>query len=306
MAAIAFKLMFGRISASGIDLQAGCKTIPDYTGFSKLDQALCPLINFFALIMHSSDGFAFLTYISGIGLPFLLLPLFEAYRPGQNKLLRHPVIWLLLGQFVTVAVAFPLYWLTFILRGGPQRTQKSSAKLYTQADAEALVFGIIVGVIIPSVAMLKMDDPIVTALWQIYPIFIVIAESVHLFFRPPSRYPQSGFITLLVLFTASFIVASSVHVATIWPLVNNLQRFNEVFLPSLHPLPSSAPATAHYLEVLKWDIIFSNSSSVIATFWFAENIKQLLLIGLWYIFAIPVLGFGAAVAGVALWRNGFL
>lgn len=302
----AIKLTFARFLASGIDLEGICKPTPSYTGFIGLDEALCPLVDFFSVILKSPEGSSYLHYAFGIGLPLLLLPTFEAYRPHQSRILKYPALWFLLSQFITIGVAISLYWFAFIMVGSPQKSRNSSSKLYTQAEAEALVFGLIAGSVIPSVAMLMLDDHLIIALWQFYPIYLAVAESVHLFFRPSSRYPQSGFITLRVLFFAVFTLSSSIHISTIWPHINDWIQLKALLLPSITPLSSNIAAAFHYLDFLKWDITIGYSSTVLATLWFAENKKQLFAIAFWYTLAIPILGYGAAVTGVALWRNDFL
>lgn len=306
----AIKLTFIRLFASGIDLESSCKPtpnfIPTYTGFIGLDEALCPLVDFFSEILRSPECSSYLRYAFGIGIPLLLLPTFEAYRPRQSRILRYPAVWFLLSQIITIGGAISIYWFAFIMVGSAQKYRKSSSKLYTQAEAEALVFGLFVGAVIPSVAMLMWDDNQITALWQFYPIYIAIAESIHLFFRPSSRYPQSGFVTLRVLFFAAFILSSSIHISVIWPRINDWDQLKNLLLPSLTPLSSDIAIAFHYLDFLKWDINIGYTSTTLATLWFAENRKQLFAIVLWYAFAVPILGFGAAVTGVVLWRNDFL
>lgn len=302
----AIKLTFARFFASGIDLEGICKATPSYTGFIGLDAVLCPLVDFFSVVLKSPEGSSYLHYAFGISLPLLLLPTFEAYRPHQSRILKYPALWFLLSQFITIGAAISLYWFVFIMVGSPHKSRNSSSKLYTQAEAEALVFGLIMGGVIPSVAMLMLDDHIIIALWQLYPIYLAVAESAHLFIRPSSRYPQSGFITLRVLFFAIFILSSSTHISTIWPLINDWNQLKALLLPSLTPLSSNIAAAFHYLDFLKWDITIAYASTALATLWLVENKKQLFAIALWYTLAIPILGFGAAVTGVALWRNDFL
>jgi hypothetical protein len=294
-----------------IDLNVYCKENPlyatAYPGFNSfLNASFCPLAEFFAGIFTIPAGLEFTTYISNITLPVLLLPVFEAYRTGQSKLLKYPTIWFLITNWATMGAVYPLYWMTFVLTGGPKLYRKRSAKLYTQAEAEALLFALIAGAVIPTVFLLKMYDSVVLAIWMLYPILMAVAESAHLYFRPPSRHPESGIITLRVLFFGSFILASSAHISTVWPLFKNCDKFKEVLIPLIAPLPTSSLAALHYFDFLKWDLYFTHASTILATFWFAENLNQIFAISLWYIFSIPLVGFGAALAGFAIWRNDLL
>ena len=311
LAALSFTLTFGRVSRTSIDLDAHCKEFPLYaTPYpalnSFLNAAFCPLGGFFADLFKLPEGLKFSIYVSSISLPVLLLPVFEAYRTGQSKLLKYPFLWFQICQWWTMGAIFPLYWMTFVLSGGPKLYRTRSAKSYTQAEAEALVFGFIAGAVIPTIALLKIYDSVVLAIWMLYPIIMSVAESAHLHFRPPFRYPESGIVTLRVLFFACFILASSVHIAMVWPLFKDLDQLKEILIPAKVPIPVSADAALHYLDFLKFDLYFAHASTVLATFWFAENIKQIFTITLWYIFSIPLLGFGAALTGFAIWRNDLL
>lgn len=311
LAALSFTLTFGRVFQAGIDLDAHCKEFPLYaTPYpalnSFLNPAFCPLAVFFADLFKLPEGLKFSTYISTIAIPLLLLPVFESYRTGQSRFLKYPFLWFLACQWLTMGAVFPLYWMTFVLSGGPKLYRKRNAKSYTQAEAEALVFGLIAGAVIPTIALLKIYDSVILAIWMLYPVIMAVAESAHLHFRPPIRYPESGIVTLRVLFFACFILASSVHIAMVWPLFKDLNQVKEFLIPAKVPLPASTEAALHYLDFLKWDLYFAHISTALATFWFAENLKQFFSIALWYIFSIPLLGFGAALTGFAIWRNDLL
>lgn len=311
LAALSFSLTFGRVGRLDIDLNTHCKELPLYTTAyprfnSFANASFCPLAEFFTALFKLPEGFKFTTYISSITLPVLLLPVFEAYRTGQSRIVKYPAVWFLIANWGTFGVLFPLYWMTFILTGGPKLYRKRNSKSYTQAEAEALVFGLIAGVVIPTVFFLKMYDAVVLAIWMLYPIIMTVAESTHLYFRPASRHPESGILTLRVLFFASFIFTASVHIAMVWPLFKDLGKLRSLLMPELVPLPASEDAAFHFLDLLKWDLYFAHISTVLVTFWFAENSSQIFALLLWYIFSIPIVGFGAALAGFAIWRNGLL
>jgi hypothetical protein len=50
-------------------------------------------------------------------------------------------------------------------------------------------------------------------------------------------------------------------------------------------------------------LFFTFGSSLFGTLWFAGNAKQVALIALWDVIATVVVGPGAAVSGVLLWRE---
>ena len=253
--------------------------------------------------MVSSTHLSFITYFLGNGGPFVILPIVEAYRTGQNRLLAYPLIWGLGSQLFTMGVTSTVYCFVFLLLGGVERGRKSDIRLITQADAEAIVFGIIAGAVIPTAAMLVLQDPYVTAIWQPYPVYVSIAHFLHLQIRPASQYSQSGHRTIQALFIGCFIVSSSIHISIVWPMINDYETLRELFIPSVSMLDPSTDLTLQVFDFMKWDFTFSFVSMAITSLWFASNLKQFMAIIAWYIGAIPTIGFGAAVIGVAVWRD---
>jgi len=162
-----------------------------------------------------------------------------------------------------------------------------------------VVFGIVVGAVIPSAGMLALNDPYVTAIWQFFPIYILVAQCTHLLFRPSSRYSHSGHQTIRGLYIATFVLCSSIHIATIWPSIGDLQTVRRVFLPSVAMPQQTMEHKVHHL--LKWDLAVAFISSTLVTFWFASSRKQLASLVAWSVFAIPVFGPGAAMMGAFFW-----
>ncbi|TFK42771.1 hypothetical protein BDQ12DRAFT_676778 [Crucibulum laeve] len=317
LSALAFNFIFGHLFASGLSDKIAAECPPNeevvstdttpyllpYTGYHAVDSSLCGMVVFFHATMSSATPLNFLTYFIGVGAPFIAIPAVEASRTTGSRFIAYPVVWALLSQTATIGFSTPMYWLVFILTGGLQRFRKRGESLVTQAHAEAIVFGVIIGAAIPSVGMLVLDDPYVTALWQPYPVFVSVAQAAHLFFRPPSSFPQSGYRTIQALYIGAFIISSSVHISTVLPLLPDYDALKNLFLPSVAVLDSSTEMALQTFDFLKWDFVFGFASTIIATMWFATNFKQLLGIIAWYMVAVPVLGPGAAVLGVALWRE---
>jgi len=236
----------------------------------------------------------------------VILPIVEAYRTGQHRLLAYPLVWGLGSQFVSLGATSTVYFFVFLLLGGVERGRKSNLRLITQADAEAIVFGIIAGAVIPTAAMLVLQDPYVTAIWQLYPVYVATAHFLHLQIRPASQYSQSGHRTIQALFIGCFIISSSIHISIVWPMINDYDSLKEFFIPSVSMLDPSTDLTLQAFDLLKWDFAFSFASVAVASLWFASNLKEFIAIIAWYIGAIPTIGFGAAVIGVAVWRDNVL
>ena len=304
LSALAFTLIFGRHkSALEEGLTAQCS--PDsmspyflpYTG--PFDQAFCPIVAFFHLLIDFPDSLATLTYTIGIAGPLVLLPIVESSRAGQNTFLAYPVIWGLLTQAATLGVTFPIYWLVFVLT--PKKKDGFGGRSLTQSQAEAIIFSVIVGAVLPSVAMLVMDDFYVTAIWQLYPIYISFAQFLYPQFRSST---QSGYRVMQAIYLGCFMISSSVHIAAVWPILKDVNAVKALLMPSFAPLPISNEVHFYALEFLKWDVLFAYTSSALAMLWFANNAKQVFGIILWSTFAIPLLGFGATVMGIAIWKDG--
>jgi hypothetical protein len=56
-------------------------------------------------------------------------------------------------------------------------------------------------------------------------------------------------------------------------------------------------------DFLQWDGVFGFGSTLLATLWFAKNTSQFFGILLWNVIASVVVGPGAAIAAVALFRE---
>ncbi|KAF8969873.1 hypothetical protein BDZ97DRAFT_168294 [Flammula alnicola] len=318
LSALAVHFIWGRFKMAGLGAQIGSQCqlnfVPHpgspqkhyftpYTGLRALDGALCPLVAFFDILMGSPDALPFLAYGIGNGLPLVLLPIVESYRVSQSHLVAYPAIWGLITQVATLGVIFPVYWLAFILTGGVKKKDAFGVRSFTQAQAQAIVFGIIVGSVIPSVAMLTMNDFYLTAIWQFYPAFVAVAQLGHLQFNISSK---SGYGIMQALYLGCFMISSSVHIATVWPIINDFTAVRALLIPMRFPLPPSTDISFHLLDFLKWDIAFAYSSTALAMLWFANSTRQVFKILLWYVVAIPLFGFGAAVMGVAIWRDGIM
>ncbi|KAG6874313.1 hypothetical protein C0995_001538 [Termitomyces sp. Mi166 len=317
LAYLAAHFIFGHLDKSGLaqTLQGACdhqSSGPQpyrlvYTGLHQVDAFLCPLVTFFHAAFDEPDALAALNYFVGIGAPFIAIPTIESCRAGRSVSISLPVILGLLSQTLTIGFTFPIYWLIFIVSGGANTGwgRPADAKI-TQAHAEAVIFGLLVGAAIPSIGMLVLLDPKVTAIWQPYPAYVSIAQVLHLLIRPASKHSTSGHKTIRFLYLGMFIISSSIHIATVWPLFTDLDTIFRVYLPSFTIPNQTATAGARVLHFLKWDITFGFGSSILATLWFTNNVKEALSLLAWTIFAIPFFGPGAAIAGAALQRESSL
>ncbi|KAJ7221741.1 hypothetical protein GGX14DRAFT_671134 [Mycena pura] len=169
------------------------------------------------------------------------------------------------------------------------------------AHAQAVVFGLAIGAVVPSMCLLVLQDPHVTALWQLFPLWQFLAQSAHLFVRRRAASPESGFSWIQGLYIAAFMISSSTHIATL----AGSSDLRAVFLPSIAPR-TNAPLELKVLDLFQWDFFFAFLSTLLGTVWFAKTTRQALCIVLWNVVGSVIVGPGAAVAAVALWREAYL
>ncbi|KAG6833475.1 hypothetical protein H0H87_006047 [Tephrocybe sp. NHM501043] len=319
LAYLATRFIFGHLKASGLALSLGGACAPEhshshdqpyrivYTGLHKVDAILCTLVTFFHAALDEPDAITALKYFLGIGAPLIAIPTIESCRAGRGVFIALPVIFGLLSQIATIGFTFPIYWLIFIVSGGANTGWGRRADaIISQAHAEAVIFGFFVGAVIPSIGMLVLADPKVTAIWQPYPALVSLAQLLHLLVRPASKHSTSGYKTIRLLYISMFILTSSIHIATIWPLFTDVDTILRVYLPSFVVPEHSALVGTRVLHFLKWDVTFAYGSSLLATLWFARSPVEAFILLVWNVIASALLGPGAALAGAALWRESLL
>ncbi|KAF9452848.1 hypothetical protein P691DRAFT_149950 [Macrolepiota fuliginosa MF-IS2] len=304
----AFQYTIGHLFTSGlaskISSQCSSQGISSYAlpyiNVPSLDQQLCGLVVFFHEAMVPGDSLTFLYYFIGVGAIFTVAPAVESYRTNRSIFIAFPVLFGLLSQVLTIGATVPLYWLVFFLSGG--RAKFDQAIPVTRAHAEAIIFGLFAGAAIPSICMVVMQDPTVTAIWQPYPAYVSVATLLHLAIRRPN-HAQSGFSILQLFYLAAFVLASSLHFAVLWPRLDDLEAIKAFLLPVTTPI-INADGPAQVLNFLKWDFTFGMVSMGIAQLWFVSELIEIPFILFWYLVAIPFFGLGAAVIAVNLWREG--
>jgi hypothetical protein len=238
--------------------------------------------------------------------PIALFPFIEASRNRRHVTLAFPVIMGLLYQNFTIAVIMPLFCLAFVVSGAAT-LHKRPAGPHTMIDhgqAEGLAFGLVIGFIIPTASMLVLQDPIVTAIWQAIPLWFSIAHFAHRVVRPNK---ESGYKTIQVTYIICFIITSSTHFSIIWPRLGDWATLKELLAPSLSPLdPITTSIIQGTVDFLKWDAIIASTTVILTSFWFPKTITQTAGFFVWYIISIPLVGPGASIAGVLLWREALL
>lgn len=311
---LAFVLIFGHVDKSGLGDDLASQCLPgglyriEYTSINLLNEILCPLVTVFHRGMSPSVQPFTIYFLLACCPPLVAFLAIEACRKKTRNPIKYPLIFGAAYQMASLGGTFPLYWLSFTLTGAHKRSRSEGAEntKIRQGDAESVIFGLLVGWVIPTIGMFVLEDPIVTALWQPVPLWASLAQAAHSFFRPASRVSQSGHQTVVALYVGLFIVAASLHLATVYPRLQDLEALKSLFVPSVAILERSASIEVRVRDLLQWDTAFGIGSALLGTLWFARTLKQLTGLLAWYAIAIPVVGPGAAFAGTALWRESYL
>ncbi|KAI0295517.1 hypothetical protein BC826DRAFT_968421 [Russula brevipes] len=274
-----------------------------YVGLEPLDRLLCILVTFFQSSFDPTTFPFAADFLASWSAP-IALTFVEAARTGRSALLACPACFGLLYQIRGAGFAFPLFWLALVVFSGHARLGRGAAARIDQARAEAALFAVLAGYALPSALMVTLQDPVVTALWQFFPAWMWIAQAGHLFFRPSARYNTSGYWTVQATFIFTCIASAISHIAVLWAAKDDLALLSHLYVPPVLPLdPATTTLQLAAHVFLQWDAIFTFSSSLLGTLWFASNAKQAALIALWDVIATVIVGPGAAVSGVLLWRE---
>ncbi|KAI0048192.1 hypothetical protein FA95DRAFT_1582308 [Auriscalpium vulgare] len=234
----------------------------------------------------------------------VVLPFLEAVRQGRPLILAFPVIHGLLYQTQGAGIVYPLFWAAFILSGRASTGLPPAQAKISQAHAEATLFGFLIGFTVLTVSMLTLQDPIVTAMWQPFPVYIQLLAYLHLLVRPASSHPESGYTTVQATWFFAFLISAISHIAAVYPALEDRATLIHYYVPRV-AAPDPRTTTLSYAThvFLQWDGTFMFGSGLLGSLWFAESILQALGIALWNVTITPVLGPGAATAGVLMWRE---
>ncbi|KAK7043801.1 hypothetical protein VNI00_008413 [Paramarasmius palmivorus] len=273
-----------------------------YSGIDGVDKALCTLVAVFHGALDNETGRKFLQYFLTQGGPVMAMVSLEGCRRNRHILFAFPIIYGILMQVVSFGATFSFYWAPFIASGAAT-VAGSKDTIVSKADAQAIVFGQLIGFGIPTVAMVTMTDPSVTALWQFVPVIASALASVHLLFRSRVKHSQSGWTDIRNMYIVMFILGAITHLVMVVPKVKGagVEGLKNFFIPA--PTDSSTGMEQLVLNLLQYDMLFGMGSSLLATFWFAHNTQQFRAIQMWIIAALPILGPGATFAAIALWRE---
>jgi hypothetical protein len=273
-----------------------------YTNIPALDFNICAIVTFYHGVMNPTYRPLLIHMCTALS-AIAIIPFVEATRESSRSAWRRmPATTAMVFQLGSCAVIMPLYWFAFALTGGT--TRQGASDNISQRNAEALLSALLVGYALPTVCMVILEKPVMTAIWQIFPIYMKFAYWVHSKIRPPSPYAGSGYRTVQAMYMLVFIASAFLHAAYIWPLFTSPTLFQTVMIPPTAPLdPTRISIAESVAAFLKWDMIFGAGSTILITLWFARSPTDLVLLTLWHAVATIAVGPGAAIAGAMLWRE---
>jgi hypothetical protein len=157
-----------------------------------------------------------------------------------------------------------------------------------------------------SVGMLTMNSPWFTAIWQVFPLWMFIAQHAYLWIRP--RHPQSGYRTIQGTYIFLFFLSAMPHIYLLGPAIvaGDHAKLRALFVPSLAAPDISSTTSAGVLEFIQWDFILAAFSAFLVSFWIAKSILQFAAMTVWFVVAGVLFGMGSALVGVFAWREGVL
>ncbi|KAK0231329.1 hypothetical protein IW262DRAFT_1427202 [Armillaria fumosa] len=304
LAALEVTNILPSIKFLGPEIQSACKPgSPNFilhTNNDLIDSGLCGIVSVFNVAMKP-ELMPFLVYFIGTLAPAaVLFQSFESARKGRRFTTSHSaVLFGILGQLVTFAAVMPLYWLYQILSGNLKK-QKSGRM--TQAQAEAAVFGVFIGWVIPSVAMVTIQDPRITGLWQFAPIIDFIAGSIYLLFHPPTVRSQSGFHTMQTAYVGAFLMATSLHLFALSKFTS-LDDALAFFFPASYAIAPTEGVLWYTANLFQWDFAVGIGCCLFGSLWCARSVSQVIWLVVWIMIGSVSVGPGAAFTAIALWRE---
>ncbi|KAH7102320.1 hypothetical protein BKA62DRAFT_700039 [Auriculariales sp. MPI-PUGE-AT-0066] len=313
LGAVAFSIVMGHLNGLALQINASGAQCPaqglgttairrTYTGLDVIDKALCTVVAVFTENL-GPNVLEFTHYWLSTGAVTFIFPAVEASRRGTslpNIILALPVLVLLVAQVATIAVVLPFYWTVFLV-SGQQRGSKDS--FITESHAESMIVATLLGLVPSTILMLSVKSPLTIAIWQLCPLYFFLVQHWYLrVVRPPGSKSPSGFDILQAFYACLFVLAARVHFKVITKYLANPAAALAFFKPPVQPNLTASMST-QTLNFLQWDSIFAQASCILASFWFADSPKTLLIMVGWYIIAVPLVGPFAGFIAVLVWRE---
>ncbi|KZT54348.1 hypothetical protein CALCODRAFT_499979 [Calocera cornea HHB12733] len=295
-----------------------------------VNDTLCLLTTCFELILRSPwSEISFGTAPGGGGremswqllatvLPPLGVMYLEAERPSASIWVKYPFVWGLAYQNLGAGVVCPLYYFLLLVTSEPRAPVPSHR-------GEAVLVGLVLGYILPTVAMCYFEDYRITLAWQFFPLIMALFRDAWAFVRPAAAGEDPGYGDFWARMVQGLALAigGTVHLMAILEAAEldggyakMWIAWERTFLPVEVPSPADAEGYLWHTvaNFLKWDWIFIFITSYITGIFAvaqtrtARAKKELADIGTWTIMtgSFILLGPAALLAGTWMWRDDIL
>jgi len=270
----------------------------------RVENIFCVLVAFFYSVLQPEQaGYSpwLIDALAALG-ACVVVPFIESSRAKTPFFLGIPVLMGLVYQLFTAAVIFPIFWIILIVFGTTHKGGVGSQ--ISQAKAEGVLVGILLGYYLPSITMVLYPTAVPIAFWQVFPVWMAITNTTYNLLRSKRAHQRSGYATTQSVYIIIFIITTFAHVSMLRSYGFSVWRVIEAQKPTW-ALPTSPEVTASDMAThfLQWDLIFLFVSSILAFLWFARNLSQAIGILAWYAVVALTLGPGAALSTAFMWRE---
>jgi hypothetical protein len=303
------KYIFANMTHSSLPSGLGAACAPGlpiaraYTGSGSLDAVLCRLVAFFQAALEPESE-TYTTWLLAALAPIGLFTFVESARSGRSWILASPIAAAtgVAYQRFTGGVVLPIFWALFIITGSPLK-RGTVNKRYARALAVAAT----VGYVVPSFMMVGHRTAGWVALWQGFPLWILLVEHVALLPISVFTSPESGTQVVRTIYMAAAVAAAIVHTAILFPNIGRPAALMKTFVPHVvGPEFRETGVVEGALNFLQWDGWFIAVPAQLASLWFGRNANEVLVLAIWNLLGGFVVGPGAVLASVYAWREGIV
>ena len=308
VSAIAALSILNILSASGFGAHDSSKCDPGTPASHTFGGFCGPLMAFLApadAFLNDPVTWTYFMYSNVMFVPLYLMTHVEAFRHRRPLVLSAPLITGILLLMMTAGPIMPLYCFAFVITGAASFQNSGSTPsefAINRKDAEAVAFGMIVGYVIPSIALTAFRDMPTYGLWVGFHGYMAMLRTTWRVAR--SDTPQVDTTIIKGLYALTFVVTSVLHIVLVLSRIHDAQLLKDFFLPPLSSLePSTTLSPTWVLDLLQWDKALAMIAAMVATLWFAKDGKQRSLLLTWHIISTITVGPSASICGALLWRE---
>lgn len=256
-------------------IQGGCP-IPEtyqtwaqnrYTSFKSLDFILCFLVEFFRLGFLPENRGWHLHWISSFS-ALVVAVCIEGTRDDRWWWFS-PTIMSLVYQLMGSGMILPFMFIFIALLPSKNKMRKP----LTQTQAESVFVATVFGFFCPTLAMIQINSPHSIAIWQVFPLWMGIIQTLYLTIRP--KITTSGLNLATNLFWITCVYSILTHIYVIYKSGSTPSHMLSDLInwwPSVSvPDPTTATPSSAIYHSLKWDLVLSYVALVLLGCYLMED-----------------------------------